>query len=286
MPPQILGHEFSGTVVELGDSVDGYEVGDRVAVWPVYYCGHCAACVGGRFNVCQRIGFHGLSSNGGGMAEFTTVAADKLHKLPDNVDLRMGALVEPMAVSWHAVSQSEVEPGQSVLIAGAGPIGIGIWFALRARGVERIVVSEPSLERRGVMSELGADALVDPTSDDLAVELADVTSGQGVDVAFDAAGAGVAVSSAIGSLTPGGRLVVVALHERGFDFNPTTLVMAETSIVGALAYMPRDFDDVIAAMAAGTYNTDGWVEEISVDDVVDAFRALRQGHGMKMLVSV
>lgn len=133
LPPQILGHEFSGTVVELGDGVADVEVGDRVAVWPVYYCGECAACTRGRFNISQRIGFHGLTSHGGGMAEFTTVAADNLHKLPDNVHLHMGALVEPMAVAWHAVSQSAVEPGQSALVAGAGPIGIGTWVALRAK---------------------------------------------------------------------------------------------------------------------------------------------------------
>ncbi|MDQ4134042.1 MAG: 2,3-butanediol dehydrogenase, partial [Actinomycetota bacterium] len=253
MPPQILGHEFSGTVVELGEGVDGYQIGDRVAVWPVYYCGQCAACVKGRFNACQRIGFHGLTSHGGGMAEFTTVAADKLHKLPDNVDLRMGALVEPMAVSWHAVSQSGVEPGQSALIAGAGPIGIGIWFALRARGVERILVSEPSAARRAVMSKLGENTTVDPTKEDLADNVADFTNGSGVDVAFDAAGAGVAVSSALMALTPGGRLVIVAVHERPVEVNPNTLVLAETSVVGALAYMPQDFDEVIAAMAAGQY---------------------------------
>jgi (R,R)-butanediol dehydrogenase/meso-butanediol dehydrogenase/diacetyl reductase len=252
----------------------------------VYYCGHCATCAAGRYNLCQNIGFHGLSSHGGGMAEFTTAAADKLHKLPDNVDLRMGALVEPMAVAWHAVTQGGIEPGQSALIAGAGPIGIGIWFALQARGVDDIVISEPSADRRAVIEQLGAAALVDPTSDDLGASVRDITDGRGVDVAFDAAGAGAAVSTAPGALTPGGRLVVVALHERGFEFNPTRLVMAETSMVGALAYMPQDFDDVIAALAAGKYTAEGWVEDIAVDDVVEAFEALRQGVGMKMLVTV
>jgi len=91
--PQILGHEFSGTVVELGEGVDGISVGDRVAIWPIYYCGDCAACRRGMYNACQKIGFHGLSSDGGGMAEFTTVDASKLHVLPENVDLRLGALV-------------------------------------------------------------------------------------------------------------------------------------------------------------------------------------------------
>lgn len=286
MPPQILGHEFSGTVVELGDGVEEFAVGDRVAVWPVYYCGECAACWAGRVNACQRIGFHGLTSHGGGMAEFTTVSATKLHKLPESVELRMGALVEPMAVSWHAVSQSGVEPGQTALIAGAGPIGIGVWFALRARGVENILISEPSADRRTVIEKIGATSVIDPTTSDLASSVGDLTDGRGVDVAFDAAGVGVAVVTGLASLTPGGRLVVVALHERGFDFNPTTLVMAETSIVGALAYLPEDFDAVIAAMADGKYSVEGWVQDITVEQVVNAFGDLRQGRGMKMLVSV
>ncbi len=285
LPPQVLGHEFSGTVVELGEGVSNVAVGDRVAVWPVYYCGQCAACRRGRFNACRHIGFHGISSHGGGMAEFTTVAADKLHPLPENVDLRMGALVEPMAVAWHAVSQSKVEPGQSALVAGAGPIGIGTWFALRARGVDRVLVSEPSAERRDVLARLGAD-VADPGAGGLGAAVADFTDGDGVDVAFDAAGVGPAVSSALTALTPGGRLVIVAIHERGFEFNPTALVMGETEVVGALAYLPQDFDEVIAAMAQGEYATEGWVEEIDVDQVVDAFGRLRQGLGMKVLVSV
>lgn len=286
MPPQILGHEFSGTIVELGAGVEGFAVGDRVAVWPVYYCGECAACRAGRVNACQNIGFHGITSNGGGMAEFTTVAASMLHKLPESVDLRMGALVEPMAVAWHAVTQGGVEAGQSALIVGAGPIGIGVWFALRARGVEHVLVSEPSAERRRTIEKIGATHVIDPTSDDLVDRVMDATDGRGVDAAFDAAGVGAAVGSALESVTPGGRLVVVALHEKGFEFNPTQLVMAETSMVGALAYLPEDFDAVIAAMAEGKYSAEGWVEEIAVEQVVDAFGALRQGRGMKMLVSV
>lgn len=91
--PQILGHEFAGMVVEIGAGVDGVTVGDRVAVWPVYYCGHCAACRKGLYNACRQITFHGVSSHGGGMAEFTTVPADRLHRLPENVDLRYGVLV-------------------------------------------------------------------------------------------------------------------------------------------------------------------------------------------------
>ncbi|WP_243229659.1 2,3-butanediol dehydrogenase [Microbacterium sp. CIAB417] len=281
--PQILGHEFSGTVVELGEGVTDVKVGDRVAVWPIYYCGECPACRKGMFNACQKIGFHGLSSHGGGMAAFTTVDAAKLHVLPDNVDLRMGALVEPMSVAWHAVSRANLEAGQTALIAGAGPIGIGVWFALKARGIDKVLVSEPSADRRAIISALGA-TVVDPVNEDLAAAVTDLTGGTGVDAAFDAAGAGPAITSALANLTPGGRVVVVAIHERPMEFLPTQLVMAETEIAGALAYLPEDFDAVIAAMAAGVYDTTGWVQEVPLDGVVDAIHALRGGAGAKILV--
>ncbi|WP_228528336.1 2,3-butanediol dehydrogenase [Microbacterium sp. UFMG61] len=281
--PQILGHEFSGTVTELGDGVTDVAVGDRVAVWPIYYCGECPACRRGMFNACAKIGFHGLSSHGGGMAEFTTVDASKLHVLPENVDLRMGALVEPMSVAWHAVSRSGVTAGGTALIAGAGPIGIGVWFALKARGIERVLVSEPSAERRAIIAALGA-TVVDPVNQDLAAAVAEISDGDGVDVAFDAAGAGPAVASSLANLVPGGRVVIVAIHERPMEFLPTTLVMAETEIAGALAYLPEDFDAVIEAMSRGVYDTSGWVEEVPLEGVVDAIHALRGGAGAKILV--
>jgi (R,R)-butanediol dehydrogenase/meso-butanediol dehydrogenase/diacetyl reductase len=282
--PQILGHEFSGTVVELGEGVTDVAVGDRVAVWPIYYCGECAACRKGMFNACQKIGFHGLSSNGGGMAEFTTIAASKLHVLPENVDLRMGALVEPMAVAWHAVSRSGADAESTALIAGAGPIGIGVWFALKARGIDKVLVSEPSADRRAIIAALGA-TVVDPVNEDLAAAVASMSAGNGVDVAFDAAGAGPAITSGLANLAPGGRLIVVAIHERTMDFLPTQLVMAETEIAGALAYLPADFDAVIEAMSKGVYDTTGWVQEVELDGVVDAIHMLRGGAGAKILVT-
>ena len=97
--PQILGHEFAGTVVQVGQGVTDVAVGDEVAVWGIYSCGECDACRKGLPNACVKITFHGVYSDGGGMAEYTTVTADRLHKLPDNVDLKMGALVEPMSVA-------------------------------------------------------------------------------------------------------------------------------------------------------------------------------------------
>ncbi|MFD5309410.1 alcohol dehydrogenase catalytic domain-containing protein [Streptomyces ardesiacus] len=284
--PQILGHEFSGTVVEVGEGVTDVKVGDLGAVYPLAVsCGECGACRKGLPFSCRLMGSLGSNVEGGGLAEFTLVDASKLHVLPDGVDLRMGALVEPMAVGWHAVSRSGVQAGGSALVAGAGPIGIGAWFALKARGVEKVLVSEPSPDRRAIMAGLGA-RVVDPVEEDLAAAVAALTEGDGVDVAVDAAGAGAAVTSAVAGLVPGGRLVVAALHEQPMEFQPTQLMMGETEIVGGVGYRPEEFDAVIAAMADGVYDTTGWVQERPLGDVIDALHALRGGVGGKILLRV
>ena len=282
--PQTLGHEFAGTVVEVGEGVTDVKVGDRAAVYPLAAsCGECTACRKGLRFSCKLMGSIGANAPGGGLSEYTTVAASALHLLPDGVDLRMGALVEPMAVGWHAVTRSGVKAGGTALVAGAGPIGIGTWFALKARGVDKVLVSEPSADRRTIIAKLGA-TVVDPVSEDLAAVIADLTGGDGLDVAIDAAGAGAAISSALAGLSAGGRVVVAALHEHGMDFNPTMLSMGETEIVGSVGYQPEEFDAVIAAMAASVYDTTGWVEEIPLTGIVDAMHALRSGAGAKILI--
>ncbi|MDE0572073.1 2,3-butanediol dehydrogenase [Demequina sp. B12] len=281
--PQILGHEFAGTIEAVGEGVD-IEVGVRAAIYPTYACGECPACRKGRENACARIGFHGLSSDGGGMAEFTVVDAYRIHPLPDGVDVKMGALVEPMSVAWHATTRGEVTANSTALIVGAGPIGIGVYFALKAQGLTRVLVSEPSAERRALLTNLGA-AVVDPVNEDLQARVAELTGGHGVDVAFDAAGAPVAFQSTLPLLAPAGRLVVVALYERTVDLQPSLLALGERDIVGTMAYLPEDFDAVIQAMASGVYDFTGWVETIGVDDIHSAVERLRSGAGAKILVS-
>ncbi|MFE6996733.1 alcohol dehydrogenase catalytic domain-containing protein [Microbacterium sp. NPDC057659] len=282
--PQILGHEFSGTVVEVGEGVTGVKVGERGAVFPLEVsCGECLACRRGLPFSCLKMGSLGASSPSGGLAEYSVFDASLLHVVPDSVDLRMAALVEPMSVGWHAVARTGVQAGGTALIAGAGPIGLGAWFALKSLGVEKVLVSEPSADRRAAIAALGAQ-VIDPLHEDLGTAVAALTDGNGVDAAVDAAGAGPAVSSALASLTPGGRVVVVALHEHPAELALTGLMMGETEIAGAVGYRPEEFDAVIAGMAGGFYDTSGWVEERSLDEVVDALHALRAGTGASKIL--
>ena len=131
--PVVLGHEFSGTVVEVGADVTGVSEGDRVAVEAVINCGNCFPCQRGSYNLCDISAWLGLSSDdGGGLGEFAVVAGDRVHVLPDHVSLEHGALVEPLSVAMHAVNRVRPLPDQRVVVHGAGPVGLGVTLALAA----------------------------------------------------------------------------------------------------------------------------------------------------------
>lgn len=281
--PLVLGHEFSGTVVDVGAGVTGVQEGDRVAIEPIYRCGHCRPCTTGHYNLCNDIGFHGLMADGA-MAEYTVVPQTQIHRLPDSVPLEMGALVEPMSVAYHAATLSGVTDQGSALIYGAGPIGIGLWFALRGMGLTEIDVVEPSAARRASIEALGARTL-DPTAVDVPGLIADRTAGDGVDAAFDAAGVAPAVDSALQCLGERRTLVSVAIYDKPLPTPLINLVLRERRIQGTICYTSDDYAAVIDLMARGHYKTDGWVEGIPLSTVVqDGFEPLRAGRKMKLLV--
>lgn len=281
--PLTMGHEFAGTITAIGAGVTGYAEGDRVAVEPIYRCGHCEPCRIGNYNICAQIGFHGLMSDGG-MAEYTVVPTNMLHRLPDNVSLELGALVEPMSVAYHAATLGEPRPGRTAMVFGAGPIGIGLWFALRGKGVDDVFVVEPSPTRRAAIEGLGARTL-DPGALDVPAFIADHTGGTGADAVYDAAGVAPAVQTALACVGARRAMVSVAIYEKPLTTPLLNLVMNESRIQGSLCYTAADFDAVIDLMARGVYDTTGWVTSIPIDDVVDeGFEALHAGTKMKVLV--
>lgn len=281
--PVIMGHEFSGVVTAVGSGVTDITEGDRVTIEPIYRCGECRPCRDGRYNVCKSIGFHGLMADGG-MAEYTVVPRDQIHKLPDSIPVEMGALVEPMAVAYHAAKMGEVGDQSRALIYGAGPIGIGIWFALRGMGLTEIDVVEPSETRRRSIEALGART-VDPTAVDVAELIADRTDGDGVDAAFDAAGVAPAVESALNCVGERRPLVSVAIYDKPLPTSLINLVLRERRIQGTICYTSDDYRAVIDLMAKGHYDTTGWVDTIALSDVISGgFEELRAGRKMKLLV--
>jgi (R,R)-butanediol dehydrogenase / meso-butanediol dehydrogenase / diacetyl reductase len=283
--PQVLGHELAGVISAVGPNVVGYEAGDRVCVQPDYPCGLCPPCTSGFSHLCQIITFLGVISSGGGLSERLTIDHTKLHRLPDSLSLTEGALVEPMAVAYHAVGRADPQPGEAAVIIGAGPIGIGVMLNLRARGVDHIIVVEPSPQRRAVVQIMGVEA-VHP--DEAASFIARRTDRHGAHVAFDCAGVGSTFGATLASLRARGRAVVVA-GSSAYPLQTTAHLLQHTeiTITGSVAFQRAEFAAVIDLMTAGAYPHLGWVEHVSLDEVVvEGFTPLLAGHKTKVLIDM
>lgn len=282
--PIVLGHEFSGQVVEIGEGVTKVQVGDRVTVEPIYSCGECAACKQGKYNLCDKMGFYGLSGGGGGFSEFTSVPEHMLHKLPETVSYEQGALVEPSAVALHAVKQSKLQVGEKAAVFGTGPIGLLVIEALKAAGASEIYAIELSEQRREKAEELGAIA-IDPSQGDVVEQLHILTNG-GVDVAYEVTGVPSVLVQAINSTKINGETMIVSIFEKEAPIHPQNIVLKERTVTGIIGY--RDvFPAVISLMAKGYFPADKLVtKRIKLDEVIDeGFEGLlKERNQVKILV--
>jgi threonine dehydrogenase-like Zn-dependent dehydrogenase len=187
--PVTLGHEFSGVIQEIGPGVTGFTLGQPCAVQPTIFCGSCAACDAHSENVCHSGGFVGLSGGGGGLSDAVCVSATHVFPLPSKLPLEIGALVEPLAVAWHAVSAaSELSPESVVVVIGGGPIGLATILCLKAKGVQKIIVSEVATSRQLFGKQMGASQVVNPIRENLKGVALELSDGRGADVVFDCAG--------------------------------------------------------------------------------------------------
>lgn len=283
--PVILGHEMSGEVVALGGGVEDLEIGNLVAVEPVETCGHCLYCDSGQYNHCPLLAFHGYNRAGGGLAQFTVVRRSMAHKLPAGMSGLEGALIEPMAISYTTALRCGVEAGQTVAVHGAGPIGLGVYFTLRRRGV-RVIMIDPSPPRRAALAQLGVDLILDPREADVVSAVRDLTGGRGAHASVDAAGVPAAFKAAMLGTAVDGNCIVVAIHTQPLTIAPMDMLMSEVRISG-IALSCNTFPDAISEMAAGTYPVEGWVEKIPFAGLIEqGFERLHRQEGMKILVDV
>src|SRR5277367_11219 len=283
--PVILGHELCGEVVSLGSGVEDLSRGDLVAVEPLETCGSCLWCAAGQYNHCPVVAFHGYNRAGGGLAEYTVVRRSMAHRLPPGMTPMQGALIEPLGIAWHTANRCRAEAGQTVAIHGAGPIGIGVYLTLKARGVDVIIV-DPSPLRRMVMQRLGVRAALDPADCDPVAAIRDLTGGRGAHASVDAAGGPAAFNAMLHGTRVDGTAVVVAIHHHPVLIPPFDLLMPEVNITG-VAMSVRAFPSVIDAMAQGTYPLEGWVETIPFEALVErGIERLRRQEGLKILVDV
>ena len=188
---------------------------------------------------------------GGGMAKYTTAPANHFYSLPDKISLEAAALIEPLAVSWHAVNESPFKPNDNVLIIGGGPISVGTVQVLKLQGAKKIIVSEMMERRKEFSMHHGATHVLDPRIDDIPKQVHEITGGTGVDVAFDTAGVENAVNAAIDSCHAHGSIVNIAVWNRPPAIHVNSLMYQEMRYMGVTLYDEQSFMDVIRALQYG-----------------------------------
>ncbi len=286
--PIVLGHEFSGEIVEVGPGVEGWSVGDRVTADACRVCWECYYCKRMMYNLCEKLGFNGLAADGG-FAEYAVVPAYQLYRLPDSVSFEEGALVEPLAVAVHAVRISGLKEGDTVFIAGAGPIGLCLLLAAKAAGASKVFVSEPAPARKELARRLGATEVFDPRETNVAEEIASRTGGLGVDVSFEAVGYEPALRDCIRATRKAGTVCVVGVFPGKVSIDPTPdIVLSERKIVGSIAYA-GDFEYAISLMADGRVDVKPLITaKIGLSEIVEkGFKELEKNRDkhVKILVT-
>ncbi|KAK4554738.1 hypothetical protein LTR86_008240 [Recurvomyces mirabilis] len=293
--PITIGHEFSGTVKELGSGLksSGLKVGQKLAVQPTIYCAQCGACSAGAENACLNGGFVGLSGGGGGISEEVVVPAEACLPLPENVGLDIGALVEPLAVAWHAVDASPIAELKDAkcVVFGGGPIGLSVIQCLRARGAKMVICVEIAKRRQEFAKDFGADHVIDPTKHDVVSTALELTGGHiPPDIAFDCAGVPQSIETACKVVRSRGTVVNVAIWEKSIPFNPNWLVFREANYKAVLGYQKKDFQGVIDALGAGKIKPAQMItSRIQMDRIVnDGYWALikEKDKHVKILVDV
>lgn len=283
-PPQIIGHEMSGIVAELGPDVSGFEIGDRVVVRPLDYCGDCPACRAGCSHICHNLKFMGIDSPGA-MQSSWTVKARTLHKLPENVSLKLGALIEPLSVAVHDIERSRLKAGEKAVILGGGPIGQLIALVAKSMGAE-VLVSEISPVRREFAARIGVDS-VDPQSEDLEKRVREWTGGKGADVVYEVSGVKPAVEAMTQVAAVRGRICMVAIHAKAPEVNLFQFFWKELEMVGARVYEASDFERAIALVADGKLDLEPFITSVDPLPEIGAAFAGMDGNpaGMKALLA-
>lgn len=246
LEPMIMGHEFSGEVVELGDNTElGFKVGDRVAIQPCVSCWQCDKCKAGYNNVCENRRFMGAMDYNGAMVEYMAVPEKLAYKLPEDISYGVGALIEALAVAYSGIKKAGNLEGKNVVIIGGGAIGQLVLMCAKVQNPKKIVLSDLSDFRLSTAKELGADATINPHGKDFEEEVLRAFDGEKADVAIEAVGIGPTVSQALSSLKSQGTCVWIGNSAQTIEVNMQEIVTGELKIIGSYLYTHEEFGEAI-----------------------------------------
>ena len=285
--PQVLGHEFSAEILEVGSQVKDLAVGDRVSVMPLLFCGNCYYCRRGLNHLCQSMACVGLSFQWGGIAEQAVVPATHVNKLHDNMSMRAGARVEPTAVAAYGVDRAGVRPGDTVLITGAGPIGALASIYAEHLGAQ-VFVSEINPHRQKMIESLGIATLLDPSKTDVVEDIKAATGGIGVDQVIECSGNERALQTALSAVRKHGTISQTGLHTKPAAIDPMILSEHDISLIGTWCYPVTDWPRIIDLIGRVGLPVEKVVtKDIDIEDIVnDGFETLLSPTGDQVKVLI
>ncbi len=262
VPPLVMGHEFSGEIVELGGSAPevnpALKLGQRVTVNPLASCGHCDYCKAGLNHLCpsrKLIGAH----RAGAFAEFVSVPAELVHVLPEGTSTRVGALAEPVAVAVRIAELAGNVQDQTVLVMGAGPIGLLVLQVLKARGANQVFVADLDVERLEMAEKLGGEIL-NPKAVDVIATVREATNGLGAFVSVDAVGAAVTRAQCVSATRSNGTVILSGLHEENTLMPTADIIRREISLKGSFAYTPANFTQALEMLIQNQIHLDNIIQ--------------------------
>lgn len=285
--PVVPGHEFAGTVAEIGANVRGFAIGQRVTVEPSLVCGACYNCTHGRYNICEHLRVIGCQTDGA-LAEYLTVPAAKALPLPDSLTWDQAALLEPLAVAVHAVRVGRFQPGANVLILGAGTIGLMVLQAAKASGAGQVVITDLIPHRLDLALRLGAERAVNPAQADLAQVLEETFGPQRADVIFECVGVAATAREAVRVARKGTRIVLAGVFEEEVPLNLGLVQDRELELVGTLMYAGDDFPTAIRLAESGQVRVEPLItHRFPLSRAAEAFAAADdRERALKVLVEV
>jgi 2-desacetyl-2-hydroxyethyl bacteriochlorophyllide A dehydrogenase len=282
--PLIPGHEFGGVVVEVGSDVSDVRVGDRVAVDPNLYCGHCDFCRNEQANHCLNWQGVGVTRSGG-FAEYVNVPARACYHLPEGMSDLQAAFIEPLACVVHAMKRFRILPGESLLILGGGPMGMLLLQALRHNGAAEVVVVEKQPARMQLARDLGASVVV-PVGPDQDAQLKEIAP-RGFGVVVDATGIPAVIEHAFTYLRPRGQYLQfgVAPNHAKVQISPYDIFKNDWTILGSFA-LCYTFLPAIALLSSGVVKVEALVSDTaSLANFDDVFHRFAAGQTMKVHVT-
>lgn len=276
--PLVLGHEASGVIVAQGSEVGGNRIGGRVALEPQETCGHCKQCQAGRYNLCPQVQFYATPPVHGAFAEYVVLNAGRAHPIPDTLSDEAGALIEPLAVGVAANKKAAVEPGDRVLVTGAGPVGLLAAGVARARG-GWVAVSDTNDYRLRVARDRGADAIIHAGQGSAREQQGEF------DVILECSGAAPAVLGAFDAAAPAARVVLIGMGAASMELPVGLIQNRELWVTGIFRYA-NCYPAAIALATSGAVDLDSLVTaRFGIDEVADALTALRRDpHTLKPVV--